>query len=156
MASRKVSDQILEWLAARGVTRVTETVFAEVAAAFPDRKARALRQGLRECGLRLDPIVEGVRQNSLEELARTLIALQHLYQEGGDQQQIRSLVIESKNHARLASLKRPEKLEMIEWMLVWLHDPSLFEVWARLRLLSLGKGATGGLPNPDAGQTDKH
>ena len=156
MASRKVSDQILEWLAARGVTRVTEAVFSEVAAAFPDRKARALRQGLRECGLPLDPVVEGVRQDSLEELARTLIALQHAYQAGGNQGQIRSMVIESKNHARLASLKRPEKLEMIEWMLVWLHDPSLFEVWVGLRLRSLGKGATGDLPSPDADETDQH
>ncbi len=156
MASRKVSDQILEWLAARGVTCVTEAVFAEVAAAFPDRKARALRQRLRECSLPLDPIVEGVRQDSLEELARTLIGLQYAYQAGGNQRQIRSIVIESKNHARLASVRRPEKLEMIEWMLVWLHDPNLFEVWVGLRLRSLGKSATGDLPSPDAGQTDQH
>lgn len=30
------------------------------------------------------------------------------------------MIIESKAHARQAALKRPEKLEMVEWMLVWL------------------------------------
>ena len=65
---------------------------------------------------------------------------------------MRTTIIESKNHARLASLKRPEKLEMVEWMLVWLRDPDLFETWVRLRLRSL---AADEMTKPDADQTDE-
>ena len=155
MASRKASDQVREWLNARAITRVTEAVFAELAQAFPNRKERALRQAVRGSELPLDPIVEGVRQDSLPELARTLITLQHEYQ-AGDQRRIRALVLESKAHARFAVRKRPEKREMVEWMLVWLHDPSLFETWVRLRLRSLDESDSRNVAGPDTHETDEH
>jgi hypothetical protein len=49
------------------------------------------------------------------------------------------LVIEAKNHARLAAVRskdaatKAEKQEMIRWMLVWLENPAAFPLWARLR-----------------------
>ena len=156
MASLKASEQVGQWLSARGVTRVTDPFFAELARAFPARKEQALRQALRKCGVPLDPLVEGVRQESLEELARTLVALQHEYQSTNNKQRIRSMVIESKAHARFASRKRPEKQEMVEWMLVWLHDPSLFETWVKLRLRLLGERAPSEMAQPDASQANEH
>ena len=156
MASRKASEQVGEWLAAQGVARVTDAVFAELARAFPQRKERELRQALRKCGVPLDPLVEGVRQESLEELARTLVALQHEYQSTNNKQRIRSIVIESKAHARFASRLRPVKQEMVEWMLVWLHDPSLFETWVKLRLRLLGERVPNEMAQPDASQADEH
>jgi len=52
----------------------------------------------------------------------------------------RDVVIQAKDRARFASrnmraseLKRRIKAEMMEWLLVWLGDPALFEDWARLR-----------------------
>ena len=146
MASRKASDQVREWLDARGITLVTEPVFAELATAFP--KLRSLRRAVRNSGIPLTPLVEGVRQDTFENLARSLVALQHEYEATRDQR-IRAMIIESKAHARLAALKRPEKREMVEWMLVWLHDPSLFETWVRLRLLA------GHRPSPNTEQTDE-
>ena len=129
MALRKASEQVREWLGERGITLVTETILAELTQAFP--KLRSLRKAVRDSGVALVPIVEGVRQDSFENLARTLVALQHEYEANRDER-IRAMVIQSKAHARLASLKRPEKREMVEWMLVWLNDPSLFETWVRL------------------------
>ena len=156
VASRKASEQIREWLTNRGIERVTEPVHRELVERFSTRK---LRQALRECGLPLDPIVEGVRQDSLQELARTLVALQHEYQSANDrvrEQRIRAMVIESKTHARFAALKHPAKLEMVEWMLVWLNDPSLFETWVKLRLRSLAESGSDEVAGPHAGQTDEH
>jgi hypothetical protein len=52
----------------------------------------------------------------------------------------RDTVIAAKDRARFAArnsraspLKRRIKAEMVEWMLVWLGNPALFEDWARLR-----------------------
>ncbi len=52
----------------------------------------------------------------------------------------RDAVIAAKDRARFAShnlkateLQRRIKAEMVEWMLVWLGDPALFEDWVRLR-----------------------
>jgi hypothetical protein len=45
-------------------------------------------------------------------------------------------VIAAKDHARFASRKeekRPEKEEMILWMLTWLENPPVFPEWVRLR-----------------------
>jgi hypothetical protein len=158
--ARKASERIREWLESHAVARVTESVFTDLAGAFPEIKERSLRQSLRESSVKLDPIVEGVRQDSLQELARTLTALQHEYQSAtGNRdrmQRIRSLVIQSKTHARFASRRKPEKQEMVEWMLVWLRDPSLFDTWVRLRLRSLGELAADRVAHPDAGEADQH
>lgn len=131
VASHKASEQIRAWLDARAIARVSEQVYSELGGAFP--MLRSLRRAVRQCGVPLDPLVEGVRQDCFEELARTLVALEHAY-EAGEQNRTRALVIEAKAHARFSAAKRPEKREMVEWMLVWLHDPSLFETWVKLRL----------------------
>jgi hypothetical protein len=161
VASRKPNDRIHEWLAAHAVTRVTERIFADLAAAFPGVGERTLRQAVRQSSLPLNALVEGVRQDSLEELARTLGGLQAEYQSAVNdrsrQRRIRSIVIESKSHARFAARRKPDKLEMVEWMLVWLGDPSLFDTWAKLRLrLLAGERGTRGVTNPDTGQADQH
>lgn len=158
MASRKASERVLDWLASNSVERVTEAVFDELIRAFPEVRQRTLRQAVRESGVKIDAMVEGVRQDSLPELARTLAALQDEYVGAHDdrarQQRIRSLVIESKTHARFAARRKTEKQEMVEWMLVWLENPSLFDSWARLRLRSIADSETGGVADPDAQQAD--
>ena len=52
----------------------------------------------------------------------------------------RRVVIQAKDRARLVSRnekvdpeKRKVKAEMVDWMLVWLENPGIFEAWARLR-----------------------
>lgn len=97
----------------------------------------ALRRLLREVDVPMSPVVEGVRQDTFENLARTLSALQREYESGdrGRRAQCRNLVITAKDHARLASRKTAaaHKAEMVEWMLVWLENPPLFETWLKVR-----------------------
>ena len=81
--------------------------------------------------------MEGVRQDSLESLRRTLVALAAEYRRYP--RRTRALVIRAKDHAKLAALQaappaREQKREMVGWLMVWLENPELFEAWSRLRL----------------------
>ncbi len=66
-----------------------------------------LRQLLRESGVPLTPTVEGVLQDSLENLVRTLCALAAVYPQ--HPQTTRALVPEAKAHAKLA-LRRDRRV----------------------------------------------
>jgi hypothetical protein len=89
-----------------------------------------LRRLLRESGAALHPLVEGVRQSGFEELERTLLALLEC-----DRTAARRLVIEAKDHAKLALRREPDpaREEMILWMLTWLENPEAFPIWVRLK-----------------------
>ena len=94
-----------------------------------------LRKLLRESGVPLTPVVEGVRQENLPALEKSLAGLWEAYN-GADiagKREIRKRVIEAKDHARWASKTRPEKHEMVLWMLTWLENPPLFGDWVALR-----------------------
>jgi hypothetical protein len=148
---------VREWFAGHGVTFVSEADFGELAKAFASMTDRSLRHAVRDAGLPLHAIVEGVRQESLDELARTLIALQSEYQETDNRdrrRRIRALVIEAKTHARFATRRKPEKQEMVEWMLVWLQDPDLFETWVNLRMRLLGDGGSQHVTGPNTDEAD--
>jgi hypothetical protein len=87
-----------------------------------------LRKLVRASGVPLHPLVEGVRQEDLESLERTLLALL-----GEERRAARTLIIEAKDHAKWASKKHPEKAEMILWMLTWLENPGIFPEWLAIR-----------------------
>ena len=87
-----------------------------------------LRKLLRASGVPLHPLVEGVRQDDLESLERSLLALL-----GEDRRAARTLIIEAKDHAKFASKRHPEKAEMILWMLTWLENPGIFPEWLAIR-----------------------
>lgn len=139
MARRK---QILEWLAERRPARVTEAVAAELAGAFPDASESLQRHALLDSGLPLDPLVEGVRQDSFENLERTLRALLAEYEAGSParRNQVRHIVQVAREHAALAARKlRPDKVEMAQWILTWLENPPAFPVWVELRRRALSR-----------------
>jgi len=99
---------------------------------------------LRESGVLLAPMVEGVRQEDLASLERTLLCLAQEYREPAQQKRCRQLVIQAKDHARLVAKnpkvdadKRAEKEEMILWILTWLENPLIFEYWLPMRKLFL-------------------
>jgi hypothetical protein len=89
--------------------------------------------------------VAGVRQNSLEELERSLLEIGEEYaraQAAGDaarERRCRRLVIEAKDHARW-TLRRghAEKEEMVLWTLTWLENPGVFPAWVGLRTKACG------------------
>jgi hypothetical protein len=84
-----------------------------------------LRRLLRTSGAVLHPLIEGVRQDDLATLERTLMALL-----AEDRPTARRLVIEAKDHAKFS---RPAKDEMVLWMLTWLENPAIFPQWVKLR-----------------------
>ncbi len=111
---------------------------------------RLLRDLLRESEYPLAPLVEGVRQEDLAALERTLLGLSQCYREAkerGDaqtQRQCRQAAIAAKDHARLVERnaaapeeKRAQKPEVILWLLTWLENPDVFESWVALRKRAL-------------------
>jgi len=125
MRSRKARTS--EWLAGRSY--VSPEDFAALCAAVGG-SVGYLRRLVRESGARMHPLVEGVRQETLEELERTLLAMKN-------EPAYRALVLTAKEHARL-SLRSPRtdramKQEMLTWMTVWLQTPELFAGWVALR-----------------------
>ena len=78
---------------------------------------------------------------TLDELDAGLREFARLYAAEPERRRaLRDVVIKTKDRARYASRnakvaeeKRAEKAEMVQWMLVWLDDPSLFADWVALR-----------------------
>jgi hypothetical protein len=102
-----------------------------------------LRKLLRESGLPLAPLIEGVRQDTFEALESSLLKLLEEYQRGDAARRtsVRRLVIDAKDHARWAAKnpdKREEKYEMALWMLTWLENPPVFPQWVQLRRKAKG------------------
>lgn len=120
---------------------VTEAEWLSLRERFREISAGYLRRLLRASGEPLAAMVEGVRQETLDELERTLLAIGAEYAEGDTRRRTtcRGLVIEAKDHARFAAVrakddaKRALKEEMVRWMLIWLEDPGAFPLWVKLR-----------------------
>jgi hypothetical protein len=138
--SRNALPRLLEGLKSAGPPRVDEAEFARLAAALPEFREGRLRAALRASGLPLAPWVEGVRQDSLADLERTLAALAGEYAAGDTARRraLRALVITSKTHAQWALRRAPPerrefKAEVLLWIRTWLENPPVFPVWAELR-----------------------
>jgi len=89
-----------------------------------------VRKLLRDSGVPLEPMVEGVRQSNLGALELSLLALLVEYESGdaAHKRAVRKLVITARDHA-----KWTHKAENLLWLTTWLENPPLFPVWARLR-----------------------
>lgn len=112
----------------------------EIRQAISPVAANRLRHLLRESGVPLAPLVEGVRQDSAEALERTLCALSGVYETGTleERSHCRGEVIEARQHALWAMAKlegdaRRQREEMRAAMLVWLENPGLFPTWVAAR-----------------------
>ena len=107
---------------------------AELARLLAPISASYLRRLLRESGAPLTPTVEGVLQDSLDNLAHTLSALATVYPQ--HPQQTRALVLEAKAHAKLALRRDPypnDRQQKIDWMIRWLENPDIFPLWIKLQ-----------------------
>jgi hypothetical protein len=146
MPKPKKRDLLNEYLARRRPARIGEAEWLELREELAPVSDSYLRRLLRDSGVALDPVVEGVRQDSFQDLERTLLALQREYMlavESGLKERAvrcRRAVIEAKDHARLAARRagvsperRAVKEEMAAWMLLWLENPEIFPAWLALR-----------------------
>lgn len=131
---RRGRAEIREWLRTQGASRVDEALAARLRAEFPEVSDTTLRRALRESGLELAPVVEGVRQDSPAELERTLLALAAEYERGDAERraQVRALVLTARRHTELAARRKPKDEELL-WLRTWLENPLVFSAWARLR-----------------------
>jgi hypothetical protein len=122
--------ELADWLARTQPPEVGEAQFQELRLALAPISESYLRRLLRESGARLAPLVEGVRQGSLDELESTLLVLLDEYERGGPERRatVRRLVITAKDHARWAG-----KDEMVLWLTTWLENPPVFRQWSALR-----------------------
>jgi hypothetical protein len=129
---------VLAWLASERPAQIGEGQWDALRRDLAPVSRGYLRKLLRETGIPLSPMVEGVRQDNLETLQHSLTALLDEYQRGdaARRAEVRKLLIEAKDHARW-SAKNPDKKalkdEMALWILTWLENPPLFPEWARLR-----------------------
>jgi hypothetical protein len=138
--------RLSQYLAETRLIRVTDADWQQIRERLAPVSDGYLRGLLRDCGLPLDPVVEGIRQDSFDELERTLLAIGEEYSralEAGDRERAascRGAVITGKEHARLAARRRgasqeisARKEEMAAWMLIWLENPAIFPAWLALR-----------------------
>lgn len=131
---RRGRAEIRAWLARQGASRVDEALAARLRVEFGEVSEATLRRALRESGLELDPLVEGVRQETPDELERTLLALAREYEQGGPERraQVRAVVLTARRHTELAARRKPKDEELL-WLRTWLENPLVFQAWARLR-----------------------
>ena len=115
-----------EWVTAHKPALIGTPERDSIRAAIGPISDSYLKKLLRECGVALGPLVEGVRQENLDALERSLLAMP-ADRDG------RKCVIEAKDHAKFTLKKHPEKEEMILWMITWLENPAIFESWVKLR-----------------------
>ena len=132
--------ELNQWLQNERPPQINEAHFADVLKRLEPISGGYLRRLLRASGAALSPVVEGVVQDSFENLERTLRALSEEYEQSDliRAKAIRRMVIQAKDHARWAALRSPEKAlvknEMAAWLLVWLENPAVFPIWVNLRL----------------------
>jgi hypothetical protein len=132
--------RLAEWIAQQQPSIVGQHEFEQLAARLGPISDNYLRQLLRESGVHLAPMVEGVRQSNLGVLELSLLALLAEYEAGdpAHRKAVRKLVITARDHARWTSKK-----EHVLWLTTWLENPPLFPAWARLR-----KETTAATPPP--------
>lgn len=133
---------LLRWLERNRPARISEKEWAMLRMELDPISGSYLRRLLRQSGVPLGPLIEGVRQETFEALESSLLNLLTEYERSdiAYRTSIRRLVIEAKDHARWAARnpeKRAEKEEMALWMLTWLENPPLFPQWVKLRRQTL-------------------
>ena len=139
-----------EYLAERNLNTITEREWRELVTRLAPVSESYLRRLLADTGIAVEPPFGGVRQKTFDELERSLLELEDVYtraSNAGDRaraQLCRNVVIQAKDHARLAARgartsleKKAQKEEMIQWMLVWLENPGIFPAWVQLRKMKM-------------------
>jgi hypothetical protein len=146
VALRGKSKKLQDFLDEKRPAAITEDLWRELVAQLAPISEGYLRRLLHATGLPIAQPFGGVRQATFEELESSLLEIGEEYARAAAAHDLaratacRRAVIQAKDHARLVSRnqkvdpeKRKQKEEMVEWMLVWLENPGIFESWAPLR-----------------------
>jgi hypothetical protein len=122
--------KLAEWIEREKPALIGVEAFEQLKHELAPVTENYLRKLLRDSGVPLEPMVEGVRQSNLGALELSLLALLPEYESGdpAHKRAVRKLVITAKDHA-----KWTHKQENLLWLTTWLENPPLFPAWARLR-----------------------
>jgi hypothetical protein len=122
--------ELEQWIEREKPPLIGPDEFKRLAEALQPVSENYLRKLLRDSGVPLAPMVEGVRQSNLGALELSLLALLVEYESGdaAHRRAVRKLVITARDHA-----KWTHKEENLLWLTTWLENPPLFPAWARLR-----------------------
>ena len=148
--AKSVKQQLRDYLSAERPATISETVWHGLLLRLAPVSESYLRDLLRETGLPFEQPYAGIRQHTFDELEQSLREMQNVYAEAmasGNRERARYCrrqVIAAKDRARFAAQnsstapeKRAQKEEMVEWMLVWLENPEVFQVWVQARKLAM-------------------
>jgi hypothetical protein len=128
---KSVKQQLPSLLA--GVDLVTPEIFNQLLVTTASTPTY-LRRLLREQPVALHAAVEGVRQENLEHLTRTLSQLAAYYSEQAKLS--RSVVLESKRHTLMLLARTPgdpwRSLVLLH-LNTWLENPAVYSVWSALQ-----------------------
>jgi len=142
--------RLAELISERKLTAITERDWRELLDGLAPVSESYLRRLLAQTGIPVEQPFGGVRQKTFDELEQSLLEMEAVYtraKESSDRtraQLCRNVVIQAKDHARLAARsvkvtpeKKALKEEMVQWLLVWLENPGVFPAWVKLRRLKL-------------------
>jgi len=145
-ANKSIKQQLRDYLALEKPSAITEAVWTALRMRLAPVSESYLRDLLRATGLPFEQPWAGIRQHTFEELEASLRAMLQVYNasmEAGDRDRARYCrrqVIAAKDRARFLAqteratpAKRVEKLEMTQWMLVWLENREVFPAWVDAR-----------------------
>lgn len=133
--------RVAETLRQLQLVRIGEAEWAKLRAALPDLSGLSVANSLARLDVEVQQPWRGLDTSSLVTLESSLSAMTDAYLTYPNlQRPCRKAVITVKDKTRFAARnskvtaeKRALKLEMIEWMLVWLGDPRMFAEWTALR-----------------------
>jgi hypothetical protein len=146
--SKSVKQQLRAWIEAEKPAVITEAVWTTLRLQLAPVSESYLRDLLRATGLPFDQPWAGIRQHTFEELEESLRGMLEVYlaaNAAGDRERARYCrrqVIAAKDRARFLSRHKPEKEEMVQWMLVWLENPEVFPAWVEARKHVRAAGGT--------------
>lgn len=126
-----------DFVAAQGWNEIGEAEWRELRRALPDVSETTLR----ECGVPIQAPWSGLRTHTLDELEASLCEFSRVYEAREDlRRYCREQAIAAKDRTRWVAKypkfeesRRRLKLEMLQWMLVWLDDPAMFPAWVSVR-----------------------
>jgi hypothetical protein len=139
-AGKSKKQRLDEYLRENHLDAIPEEHWRQLVTLLDPISEKYLRDLLQATGLPIAQPFGGVRQSSFGDLEASLLELEAEYAKAVANRDS----MQAKDRARLISRnekidpeKRRRKAEMVEWMLVWLENPGIFESWVSLRKKSL-------------------
>ena len=129
--ARSVKGQLEKLL--DGIEYVSPALFEELIEKLGTTSDQ-LRRRLRQTKIQMHPLIEGVRQDSLENLMQTLSKLAGLYPE--QPESTRARVLESKRHTQFLLRRNPNdswRKAVLLHQNTWLENPAIYPLWASLQ-----------------------